>query len=318
NTYSGAYTVMPMALGATKVVVFNDSDAEKAKGLGLWYQWGRKDPLGRPSAIASSTSSDVYVAALTKNSNTFFTNRDDGINNCISQMTEMYNAGYIDSETSTALNVSEVEMEINGQQVPVSASRYMIDKTVANPTQFVCCGELGTNWTVMLNHYLWGNPDGYNYPRQSQTYKSVFDPCPNGYRTAPKDLWINFLTDLTKTTTKLFYNINNSNYSRGYDFYYKGMGTTELDETETAVEYKKPEGSEGVDWATDFYVIGGMRSLTTGAFLYVTSAGCYWSGSPSAISASTFARLDFNPGLLSPLASAQMGYALSLRCVKEN
>ncbi|MDE6865071.1 MAG: hypothetical protein K2I97_02445, partial [Alistipes sp.] len=47
NTYSGSYTVMPMALGATKVVVADDTDAEKIKGAGLWYQWGRKDPLGR-------------------------------------------------------------------------------------------------------------------------------------------------------------------------------------------------------------------------------------------------------------------------------
>ena len=49
NTYSGSYTVMPMALGATKVVVADDTDAEKIKGAGLWYQWGRKDPLGRAS-----------------------------------------------------------------------------------------------------------------------------------------------------------------------------------------------------------------------------------------------------------------------------
>ena len=32
---------------------------------------------------------------------------------------------------------------------------------------------------------LWGNEAGYSYP--VATTKSVFDPCPQGYKVAPKE-----------------------------------------------------------------------------------------------------------------------------------
>ena len=55
---------MPIALGAmNKATVAVDGTAtteSNAKSFGLYYQWGRKDPLGRPSTITAS--GDSYVA----------------------------------------------------------------------------------------------------------------------------------------------------------------------------------------------------------------------------------------------------------------
>ena len=237
-------------------------------------------------------------------------------------MQEMFDAGYTESATSTALENTEVEQTIAGQKIMVSADRYMIDKTIKNPTKFIAASGFSSNWAALTNNFLWGNPEGYNYPRMGATYKSVFDPCPNGYRVAPKDLWINFLVDVSMTGNKYYYNVkgggsNSSSFKRGWTFYYKGMGTVTLDKDgTTAIGYTEPQGTEGIDRATDFYVTSGIRSAT--GWLYVGAAGCYWSNTLLANANSNASRLDFNGNLLSPMVDCNRGYGLPLRCVKEN
>ena len=51
NSYD-TYQLMNMPLGATKSVTAASSDADKILGAGLYYQWGRKDPLGRNAAAS--------------------------------------------------------------------------------------------------------------------------------------------------------------------------------------------------------------------------------------------------------------------------
>ncbi|MDE5814813.1 MAG: hypothetical protein K2H42_00700, partial [Alistipes sp.] len=57
-TNSGTYHVMPIALGATnKATVTPTGTATNdtnAKALGMYYQWGRKDPLGRANSITAT------------------------------------------------------------------------------------------------------------------------------------------------------------------------------------------------------------------------------------------------------------------------
>ena len=177
-------TVMPMALGATKVVVAEDTDAEKIKGAGLFYQWGRKDPLGRPGTWSGQNNVPVTVIAGTlpdnpaySTSSTFFTNVTDGTANRIELTNEMFNAGYAESKSATALTKNEIEQMIDGKPLLVSADRYMINTVIANPTKFIYATNFIANWHALINAYLWGNPHGYEYPTMSSTYKSVFDPC---------------------------------------------------------------------------------------------------------------------------------------------
>ena len=56
-TNSGAYDVMPIALGATAKVDIGPSETATANTLktyGLYYQWGRKDPLGRSANLSNN------------------------------------------------------------------------------------------------------------------------------------------------------------------------------------------------------------------------------------------------------------------------
>ncbi len=331
NTYSGSYTVMPMAVGATKVVVADDTDEVKIKGAGLWYQWGRKDPLGRRSAwnnngetvpvtVMANTLPDENLKAGFTNSSTFFTDKTDGVNNMIHVGDEMYEAGYTESTSATDLTVSEVEKEIDGQKIMVSADRHMIEKATANPTKFCCVVSncFSNSWVALINNNLWGNPEGYNYPRQSSTYKSVFDPCPNGYRMPPRDLWINFLVDMNEQTNTYYFNIKGGgrNFNYGAPLYYKGMGTVTEDEEGNAIEYKEPEGTENVDWATDFYPCQGFHDYK--GTLSLGKDCRYYTSSPTNASSSNGSMFYLTTTQLSPLGTTSFrtnGYAI--RCVKE-
>ncbi|MCM1301681.1 MAG: hypothetical protein NC250_03215, partial [Alistipes senegalensis] len=327
NTYSGAYTVMPMALGATKVVVADDTDAEKIKGAGLWYQWGRKDPLGRASAwnnngtvpvtVLPNTLSDENLKAGFNNSASFFMHTGDGANNRISLISEMLQAGYTSTSTATDLEVNEVEKTINGQPVMVSADRHIINKTINNPTMGVyVSGRFSNNWLAFNNNNLWGNPEGYTYPHQSQTYKSVFDPCPNGYRLTPRDIWLNFLVNPAETINKFYFNVkgggaNDSSFNKGWTFYYKGMGTVTLDEDGiTAIGYTEPENG-----LTDFYAVTGYRSSSLlnitniGTGLYIWHSGANAGGNVSIP--------FFSNNTISTEYGGNKGAALPVRCVKE-
>ncbi|MDE6570569.1 MAG: hypothetical protein K2K43_08130, partial [Alistipes sp.] len=335
NTYSGVYTVMPMALGATKVVVAEDTDAEKIKGAGLWYQWGRKDPLGRASYWGNGNASTPATVAVTVLPNTipglttgvteavgqgyFFTSHKTGTDNRISAVEEMVNIGY--SEDGTNLSNKEIEQTIDGQQIMVPADRHMINIAVANPTKHIYTNKFDSNWICLRNDNLWGNPQGYNYPHMSEIYKSVFDPCPAGYRIAPKDIWINFLVDTSKTTNTYYFNMKGGglNFNRGAALYYKGMGSVTVNDNDEAIEYNEPEGTENIDWATDFYPYQGSRSYASGTISIVETEGRYYCSSPREANSVACGLCYVASTLLNPLSYTSMrGNAYGLRCVKEN
>lgn len=240
-TNSGSYQVMPLALGATAIATPND-----IRGIGLWYQWGRKDPMGRQSGfnVAKSAAVDVPGAKLTS-STSFFTSKDDGASNAkdICDLLASY-----DEETMGP------------------RERYMIDYSIKNPTVFIyessSTAAYNYSWTGSLNGNLWGNPQGTNDPKSSQLGpKSAFDPCPKGYRVAPRDLWLNFSTTGMTTTKFDEFNISNSEdgftVGKGFYFYYEG---------------NKNDGGK-----TDFYPFVGWRYHQNGQIGNITTYGFYWS-----------------------------------------
>lgn len=225
NTYSGSYQVMPLFLGATVKAASN-----VVEGVGLWYQWGRKDPLGRLQSFTTARSAavDVPGKSLT-NDNTFFSNSGQGLDNI----------AYVED---VLLSYQE---DRDGDIV-----RYMIDYATQNPTKMICDqrGTYNRTWDVKRNPDLWGNPEGYTYPLPSQLgRKAVFDPCPDGYRVAPNDLWLNFTSTPTVTSNRDDFNASNAENPRadyGFNFYY--------------------EGDKNSGGKTDFYPFSGFRDYSTG------------------------------------------------------
>ena len=283
NGSGSTYEVMPIALGAmNKASVAVDgtaTDATNAKSFGLYYQWGRKDPLGRPGTITAS--GDSYVA-------TSFV----GLSG-ITKWNQPENM--CDLSTNSAITPNTIDVD-------------MIGYATRNPTQFIYDTKDAHNydWVIKKNDYLWGNGSGYLFPRKAQIYKSIYDPCPEGYRVAPKDLWNRFTvdggnygsqdTDAKRDATFNASNRNSLGTQRGYFFYY------------TATPFQTGE--------TDFYPASGYRNRPSGALANVGSYGFSWSSSPTQ-SSSYAGHLYFNASLVYPQSNGSRAFGFPVRCVRE-
>lgn len=277
-TNSGAYEVMPLFLGALDIAAPNNFD-----GIGLFYQWGRKDPLGRLGAYSGShtVAVDVPGQSIT-NSDSFFLNTGDGENNTVALSDIL--ASYQEDQDGDVV-------------------RYMINYATKNPTKYIIDKDDYYNsiWTVQTNNYLWGNPQGYNYPYASQMgYKAVFDPCPEGYRVAPEDLWLNFTTTKDNSSKLEEFNVKNlesHTTDHGYYFYYEG---------------DKTSGGKA-----DFYPATGYRSVSSGALFSIVSAIYCWSSAPNSGTSSGRSRMSYTSTSMYPMGSGDSGYGHVVRCVRD-
>ena len=327
NTRSGNYEVMPMALGATKIAQYVAGQAVDIETCGLWYQWGRKDPMGRRGSWTTSTAArvtsvpdatnDILDVANAGGADKFFLNTNaNGANdgNVLLLRKELFKAkdtaGKSFIEDEDAIVLSRSELEIDGYKI--SVDRYMIERAIANPTRFIAVGGGGnlSIWSGVTNANLWGNPNGANYPRPSTWKKSIFDPCPKGYRMAPKDIFVTFNTTETNTNGSHYINASNTYPTntwmtdKGFNFYFKGMGTT----NEPNQTYTSPTGEKGGDWDTDFYTIAAERG-NNGHFTE-SSVAAYWN---SGLTSGLYAWSSN----VQPIFSTSATQGLCTRCVKE-
>ncbi len=315
-TNSGTYTVMPIALGATNVATVTvgntASDATNAKSFGLYYQWGRKDPMGRPSKVNAGAGD--FVAAVDGGGTEF--KFDDA--NHEKELQSILGLG--DKTTVETMKLDDKE---DGVDVPVDY--YMINYVRKNPTVFIMenknINSANYNWTGKDNPHLWGNPQGYNYPRQHEVNRSIFDPCPEGWRVAPKDLWIAFTKSggtMTanaadeSTWAENILNVANINTSthvttfdkeKGYFFHYQ----------------QNPDNGNKM-WRTgktDFYPASGFRNLTNGSVTSVGSSAYCWSSSPYSTGHAIAGSLAFTASTVYPLYYNNRAYGFTVRCVRE-
>lgn len=195
-----SYEVMPMALGA-----MNTTGADAA---GLFYQWGRKDPLGRAdlTSIVREADGDVSSCSFVPSS--------------------------IDWANETILR-EEVSSKPDA----------IYDYTVKNPRKYI---KNGYTWKGEASLYgLWGNP---NRVVAVETWtKSVYDPCPAGYKVAPFDLFANFITE----------GGNKSDNAANGDVKYFNIANPETFATDLGYAFYYDEGK------TDFYPFAGLRLNTS-------------------------------------------------------
>lgn len=164
TTILGTLDVMPLALGAMNTATATSTEAQKIKTCGFYYQWGRKDPLGRLASLSTASYIQTYPS--------------------ISWSTDM--ASTYNKTRSEAIAYS-----------------------IAHPTTFIT----KLTWFIDGAFNLW-NPDK----------KTVFDPCPEGYRVARHSFMYNFFKTSATTTPNV-----KGDYNLGYDFYYQGQGSGNTD-----------------------------------------------------------------------------------------
>ena len=263
------YNVLSMPIGATKYATAASPTADKLNASGLWYQWGRKDPLGRNQASATPGIRYVYNAAGTP------------IN--------LAGTPYI-------IDVTRVLPNYYNEATHGPKSHYMVRYAIKNPTMFITSASGNYDWAGETNNHLWGNTHATGtFPSMSQTYKSIFDPSPAGYRVAPEEIWWNFTTTHGHVTTAA--QINGIKYALGYGFYYQGTKT----------------GS------THFYASCAYRIVDTGTLggaSALDDASDHWSSTPNGVGSIHF---DVNPNYnVNPFGQAGLrAHGLTVMCVKE-
>ena len=173
-----------------------------------------------------------------------------------------------------------------------------IEYAIAHPTTFIKNSSGDWLASSSASDYLWGNPYGYNYNSNPAPTprKSIYDPCPPGYRVAPRDTWTGFTSTGGNTRTVSQFNVSDSDFfvNKGWNFFLDGGQTS-----------------------TTWYPAAGCRANYSGSFVFYGSKGLYWSSSPSS-HANCAADIMLTNDEVNPLNNYQgeyRSYGFSIRCV---
>ncbi|MCD8293062.1 MAG: hypothetical protein LUC23_04800 [Prevotellaceae bacterium] len=199
------YTVMNCNLGALQNVPDNSDysdDKASISTFGNFYQWGRKDPF--PAVKVFDSYADTYSGAVysTDNVGNYYDNSNKQVNidNSVdvSDSDEYLFHSYSDPEEATKFTGNGVKYAVRHPTV------FMIGQSNVGSDNRYCWSR-----DAWYGYDLWGAtdynnanntydlPDGNNpdYNRLTDTYgpeKSIFDPCPYGWRVSPPDIWMGF------------------------------------------------------------------------------------------------------------------------------
>ncbi len=303
QTFSGNYTVMTMPIGAIKRA--SPGMTNPAQAAGLYFQWGRKDPLGRPLNFTDSNLGDVKNVYGSDQS-TLLSIGDDTYG--------IAGGNLADCEIWFARKSGSAQENVLKNNSPnpddkTITKRFVIEYSISRPWMFIKGddSDYGNSWSPVDN-YLWGN--GYaskTYPFMEETYKSIFDPSPEGFRVSPQDLFVGITKTRASAKGQSYSgqaledfkeeNFNVSSYyftystNAGWNYYYQGWQTG----------------------PTAFLMISGMRGRSHGNL--AGGSACYhWSSSPSGASG---AYCYMNATNFEQLAEHSRAQGCPVRCVKE-
>ena len=245
---NGNKVIMDRNLGAVNTYYAAPGTSESALNLqntfGMFYQWGRKDPL-------------PYVDASTINAQ-----------NATGTTIKIYNGSGTILPEATGPNVDATgykRYDINGSGVSLGADKWgktsTLKYSIENPLTFIYNATTPYDWyakdAANQNNDLWG--DG--------SVKSPYDPCPKGWRVAPNGTWSDFTRDATTPLNGTF-----PYYSDGVPGESYGSG-----------HYKATNGrlykvsTSGAGTPLAWYPAPGFRAGSHGVLGNVSEVGFSWS-----------------------------------------
>lgn len=113
-----------------------------------------------------------------------------------------------------------------------SDERVTVNQAISTPNSFYT--PLRQSWCTKTTDlkYLWGNPDGEQDVFPKETLKSLYDPCPYGYKVAPHDVFkilskgeVAIFPEPGMTLLDMYF--IKSYFENGSTFYYDNAGTDE-------------------------------------------------------------------------------------------
>ena len=294
-------TVMTRNLGAEHNTPATNASGDGKSG-GLLYQWGRKDPfIGSKNFTLATDDKNMPFPTITASGYKWA----DGSTN----------AGHDAAITATGEGTAAV-----------------LD-AIAKPMNFFIQKNATTyDWVSSTrgaqNDNLWGNPNKTPAPSQSQLpnldrgAKSLYDPCPYGWRVAPQDTW----TAFTKSTGPTKFGGNN--YGSGDFANWNVVGNT----TGATLAQVQAKFTENVGWTfyydsdgngtsttnTVYFPASGLRRMESGgALAYVGSNAYNWSTSSFGSASMWGGFLNLHSTWVDPLYYAYRTHGFPVRCVQE-
>ena len=148
------YDVLDRNLGAlaNRPIESQTGNTKSVASMGLLYQWGRKDPF-----IGAAYSNDI------------FPEEDNGV-------------------------LPVVHYYEDWNAVPITDNSTAINTTIAHPTRMIYGGTdnnpTGLSSMAENGGFLWGTNNGLSTTVKDLGSKTIYDPCPVGYRVPPVDAFV--------------------------------------------------------------------------------------------------------------------------------
>lgn len=191
------YDVLDRNLGAlsNRPVETQTDNTKSVASMGLLYQWGRKDPF-----IGAAYSNDKFSG--------------NGLLPVVHYY-ENWNVGYI-TDNATAINT-----------------------TIAHPTRLIYGGTnnspTGLSSMAENGGFLWGTNNGLSTTVKDLGSKTIYDPCPVGYRVPPVDAFVFKSPRLEPNNAGNWTDVSNTTLTNVYIQW----GTSRNGGTTTVQQYEK-------------------------------------------------------------------------------
>ncbi len=189
---ANGYVMMDRNLGAAAGPEVRGT-SDEAKAMGNYYQWGRKDPFPAGAeyvSVSGVTGGDRSWGLPAHTPVEAFRQPADkqtlGFTDLIFGTDAASNCRPLSTILGTGFTVDEAVAEsVKYPYRWMSWSGSNSDKDNYNWTRSDLSGmENGRSWK-----YLWGNPDKDPQDEASDNDKTIFDPCPPGWKVMPRAAW---------------------------------------------------------------------------------------------------------------------------------
>lgn len=239
--------------------------AADAGSYGMLYQWGRKDPFPTASTL-----------------------------------------------TGDASTVGGPIYDADGNTVAItytSAPAASVEEAVGNPMMCIASGSAGNDWLATPDDTLWGNPEGNVRDSENNTYpnkgeKSVYDPCPAGWRVPPADAFRSFTSSGGYAWTIDTFDVAD----------YNGDGVVDENDWNYGWHFNTAAGKSNYFPAAGRYY--GAYGMLYGSV--VGYWGNYWGNTPNNKYGFCVLAFQISPAITcSPAGGAARSDAFSVRCIAD-
>ncbi len=217
--------IMPCNLGALDFEPASTNAADVVRTFGMLYQWGRKDPF--PPA-SNPRMGDFEVNYTEKEAGIHYDNSNETI---IPKTTDVQMDEVFSFHSKQVQDLTNpIEFSIQNPLVFIKGSKV---NSFLQMSDYYANGD----WMSNHNHKLWGGKDpttpglikiqipGINGKYIYNNYgeqKTIFDPCPTGWRVPSGDLWLGFTKNGANPSSNndINYDVNATNSTKFGMFMY--------------------------------------------------------------------------------------------------